>query len=72
MRELGPCVDAAEAVGAAGLGTWPSRAPELLSAPIDHVLVDARVWRVVSVRVVRVGGSDHRGLVVGLDRVHGG
>jgi endonuclease/exonuclease/phosphatase (EEP) superfamily protein YafD len=68
LRDLGPCVDAARAVGAAGLGTWPSRLPPLLSAPIDHVLVDARVWRVRSARLVTVGNTDHRGVVVVLDR----
>ncbi|PWJ54835.1 Uncharacterized conserved protein YafD, endonuclease/exonuclease/phosphatase (EEP) superfamily [Quadrisphaera granulorum] len=68
LRDLGPCVDAAASSGAGGLGTWPSIAPALLAAPIDHVLVDDRTWRVLSTRVVVVGDSDHRGLVVHLRR----
>lgn len=68
LRDLGPCVDAAAAAGAGGLGTWPSSLPPLLSAPIDHVLVDGRAWRVLSAQVVTVGDTDHRGLVVHLAR----
>ncbi|MGQ7295076.1 endonuclease/exonuclease/phosphatase family protein [Quadrisphaera sp. KR29] len=68
LRDLGPCVDAAAAAGAGGLGTWPASVPALLSAPIDHVLVDERAWRVLSAEVVTVGASDHRGLVVHLAR----
>lgn len=55
------CADAARAVGAAALGTWPARVPSLFAAPIDHVLVDAMSWRVVSFEVLpAVMGSDHR------------
>lgn len=68
LRDLGPCVDAAAQAGAGGLGTWPAAVPQLLSAPIDHVLVDGRAWEVLSARVVVVGTTDHRGLVVHLDR----
>jgi len=68
LADLGPCVDAAAQVGAAGVGTWPATAPRLLGAPIDHVLVDARAWRVLSVEVLDAGGSDHRALVVRLQR----
>jgi len=66
LRDLGPCVDAAAQTGAGGLGTWPASVPALLGSPIDHVLVDARAWEPLSAQVVRVGGTDHRGLVVGL------
>ncbi|TNM60031.1 endonuclease/exonuclease/phosphatase family protein [Streptomyces sp. NP160] len=68
LRDLGPCVDAAAAAGAGGLGTWPASVPTLLAAPIDHVLVDGRAWRVLSAQVVTVGDTDHRGLVVHLAR----
>jgi len=68
LADLGPCVDAAAEVGAAGVATWPASASRLLGAPIDHVLVDARAWRVLSVQVLDVGGSDHRALVVRLAR----
>jgi len=69
LRDLGPCVDAARAVGAAAHGTWPSSAPSLLAAPIDHVLVDGRAWRVVAFEVLpRTGGSDHRPILATLVR----
>ncbi|QGQ19084.1 endonuclease/exonuclease/phosphatase family protein [Cellulomonas sp. JZ18] len=69
LRDTGPCVDAARAAGAGAHGTWPAAAPTLLAAPIDHVLVDERAWRVVDARVLpRVGASDHRPLVAVLAR----
>lgn len=64
---LGPCVDAAAEAGAAGLGTWPADVPRVLAAPIDHVLVDGRAWRVTAFGVLdRVGASDHRPVVAHL------
>ncbi|MFC8191686.1 endonuclease/exonuclease/phosphatase family protein [Cellulomonas sp. NPDC057328] len=69
LRDTGPCVDAARAAGAAAHGTWPAGVPTLLAAPIDHVLVDARTWRVVDARVLpATGASDHRPLVAVLAR----
>lgn len=67
LRSLGPCVDAARAAGAGARGTWPAAAPTLLAAPIDHVLVDGRRWRVTSFEVLpATGGSDHRPVVARL------
>ncbi|MBB2921503.1 endonuclease/exonuclease/phosphatase family protein [Cellulomonas cellasea] len=67
LRDLGSCVDAAEAAGAAALGTWPAAMPSWLSTPIDHVLVDPEVWDVVGFDVLpAVGGSDHRPVVAHL------
>lgn len=67
LRDLGPCVDAARAAGAGARGTWPSTFPSLLAAPIDHVLVDGRAWRVTGFEVLgRTGGSDHRPVVARL------
>jgi endonuclease/exonuclease/phosphatase (EEP) superfamily protein YafD len=69
LDDLGPCVDAAAEVGAAGLGTWPADVPRVLAAPIDHVLVDGRTWRVTAFGVLdRVGTSDHRPVVAHLAR----
>lgn len=69
LQDLGPCVDAARAAGAGALGTWPASAPRLLAAPIDHVLVDGRAWRVVGFQVLqRTGGSDHRPILATLVR----
>lgn len=67
LRALGPCVDAARAAGAGARGTWPAGVPTLLAAPIDHVLVDGRRWRVTSFDVLpETGGSDHRPVVARL------
>lgn len=64
LRDTAPCVDAARTAGAGAGGTWPAGVPSLLAAPIDHVLVDGRAWRVVDARVLpRTGASDHRPLV---------
>jgi endonuclease/exonuclease/phosphatase (EEP) superfamily protein YafD len=72
LRDLAPCVDAAQEVGAAALGTWPASIPSWLAAPIDHVLVDGRVWRVTSFAVLpATGGSDHRPVVARLVRRDG-
>jgi endonuclease/exonuclease/phosphatase (EEP) superfamily protein YafD len=69
LRDLGPCVDAAVQAGAGALGTWPARVPSVLGAPIDHVLVDGRAWRVTGFAVLpAVGGSDHRPVVAHLAR----
>jgi endonuclease/exonuclease/phosphatase (EEP) superfamily protein YafD len=69
LRDLGPCIDAARASGAGALGTWPASAPRFLAAPIDHVLVDGRAWRVVGFQVLsRTGGSDHRPILATLER----
>lgn len=57
------CRDAAEGRAAAS-GTWPSSWPRVLSAPIDHVLVDEAHWAVHAVTVLDPPpGTDHRGLV---------
>lgn len=56
------CTDAAR--GAGGVGTWPTHWPALLGAPIDHVVVDPEAWRGLGARVVTLGGSDHRAVLV--------
>lgn len=65
---MGHCRDAASASGNGGLGTWPTGAPALLGAPIDHVMVTP-TWRVTGSVVLQSldgSGSDHRPLVVQL------
>ncbi|WBU38145.1 endonuclease/exonuclease/phosphatase family protein [Homoserinibacter sp. YIM 151385] len=60
--DLGTCRDAARAAGSGAVGTWPTDAPALLGAPIDHVLV-SEGWEVRDVEVVTSldgAGSDHR------------
>lgn len=60
------CTDGGEEAGSAGLGSWPSGLPSLLGSPIDRVLHDGGTYRGTDARLVDVGGSDHRGLVVRL------
>ncbi|MGN6325199.1 endonuclease/exonuclease/phosphatase family protein [Pseudolysinimonas sp.] len=66
--QLGSCRDAAKLTGSAAVGTWPTRLPTLLGAPIDHVLATAQ-WKVVAFRVIDTqdgAGSDHRPVVARL------
>ena len=65
---LNACRDAARATGNAAVGTWPTRMPALLGAPIDHVLA-TDAWEVVGFRVIEShdgSGSDHRPVVAQL------
>jgi endonuclease/exonuclease/phosphatase (EEP) superfamily protein YafD len=65
---LGRCHDAARATGDAAVGTWPTILPQLLGAPIDHVMATPD-WEVVGFRVVGShdgSGSDHRPVVAQL------
>ncbi|GAA3927930.1 endonuclease/exonuclease/phosphatase family protein [Microbacterium soli] len=66
---MGQCRDAASSTGNGMQGTWPSAAPALLGAPIDHIMASAN-WRATGSKVLSdAGGSDHRALVVQLDPV---
>ena len=62
---LGDCIDAAIATGNGAVGTWPTRLPALLGAPIDHVLttpdIEVTGFRVITSR--DDAGSDHRPVV---------
>lgn len=70
---LGRCHDAASASGNGGVGTWPTDAPALLGAPIDHVMAtpDWTVSGSVVMRSLDGSGSDHRPIVVQLERTGG-
>lgn len=68
LRRLGRCRDAAGEVGAGAMGTWPASFPAAFGAPIDHVFLDSVWWKPVRASTVRVGGSDHRAVVVYADR----
>ena len=66
--DLGRCRDAARATDNAALGTWPTFLPQLIGAPIDHVMATPD-WDIVGFRVIgsRDGdGSDHRPVVAQL------
>ncbi|MCR8671827.1 endonuclease/exonuclease/phosphatase family protein [Agrococcus sp. HG114] len=66
--DLGVCRDAASAVGAGAVGSWPTWAPPWLGAQIDHVVATPD-WEPVAARVL-TGldgvGTDHRPVVVQL------
>lgn len=70
---LGRCHDAASDSGNGGVGTWPTDAPALLGAPIDHVMAtpDWTVSGSVVMRSLDGSGSDHRPIVVQLERTGG-
>lgn len=70
---LGRCHDAASESGNGGVGTWPTNAPTLLGAPIDHVMAtpDWTVSASVVMRTLDGSGSDHRPIVVQLERTGG-
>ncbi|MEX1077697.1 MAG: endonuclease/exonuclease/phosphatase family protein [Homoserinimonas sp.] len=67
-KALGECTDAAMATGNAALGTWPTKLPALLGAPIDHVMTTSD-WSVTALEVVQSrddSGSDHRPVIAHL------
>lgn len=69
--ELGACADAALAVGAGAVGTWPAAVPPVLGAPIDHVM-SGPAWRATGFRVILDedgSGSDHRPVLAQLSPV---
>ncbi len=63
--DIGNCRDAASRTGTGATGTWPASLPELLGAPIDHVMASAN-WEPTGSLVLDAAGSDHRALVVQL------
>lgn len=67
--DLGRCHDAATDAGSGAVGTWSTRFPALLGAPIDHVMTtpDWEVTGSVVLRSLDESGSDHRPLVVQLE-----
>lgn len=69
--DMGYCRDAASRTGNGFSGTWPSSLPELLSAPIDHVMASSNWTPTGSMIIPDAGGSDHRGLVVQLEPTAG-
>jgi endonuclease/exonuclease/phosphatase (EEP) superfamily protein YafD len=58
------------ATGNGGVGTWPTSTPALIGAPIDHVMATDAWVPVGSVVLTSMdgSGSDHRPLIVQLDR----
>lgn len=67
--DLGRCRDAASDVGSGAVGTWSTEIPELLGAPIDHVMTSPG-WVATGAIVLTSlddAGSDHRPLIVQLE-----
>lgn len=60
------CTDAGEASGDGLVGTWPSWAPAILGAQIDHVLTSGGP-RPTALEVVPVAGTDHRGVLARIE-----
>ncbi|RLP76450.1 endonuclease/exonuclease/phosphatase family protein [Mycetocola tolaasinivorans] len=63
---LGRCLDAGLATRSAALGTWPTKLPAFLGAPIDHVFATP-VWNFTGMTVhseFDEAGSDHRPITV--------
>lgn len=66
LRAPGGCRDVAEAVGAAGVATWPQGLPRFFGAPLDHVFASVAQWHPTAAWVEPIPGSDHRALVTRL------
>jgi endonuclease/exonuclease/phosphatase (EEP) superfamily protein YafD len=66
LRNLGGCADAAQAVGASAVATWPQWLPRFFGASLDHVITTRARWRPVAAWVEPIVGSDHRALVTRL------
>lgn len=64
--DIGYCHDAATRTGTGFIGTWPAEYPELVGAPIDHVMASQN-WEPTGSLVLDAAGSDHRALVVQLE-----
>lgn len=63
---MGYCRDAATLTGTGFTATWPAEYPELIGAPIDHVMASQN-WDPTGSLVLDAAGSDHRALVVQLE-----
>ncbi|MGL3149782.1 endonuclease/exonuclease/phosphatase family protein [Microbacterium sp. A82] len=66
--DIGYCRDAAVRTGTGFTATWPASFPELVGAPIDHVMT-SRNWNPTGSLVLDAAGSDHRALLVQLEPV---
>lgn len=64
--DMGYCRDASARTGTGFTATWPAEYPELVGAPIDHVMASPN-WEPTGSLVLDASGSDHRALVVQLE-----
>ncbi len=65
---LQECESATDALGLSARGTWPVELPSALGAGIDHQLSRPDRWLPTSARILEVGDSDHRAVVVSYRR----
>ncbi len=65
---LGNCIDAGVATGQAGLGTWPTKLPQLLGTQIDHIMTTNHDVIIEGYAVLDVDApTDHRPIVAQLN-----
>ena len=64
--DMGHCRDVAARTGTGTTGTWPAEHPELVGAPIDHVMASQN-WNPTGSLVLDAAGSDHRALIAQLE-----
>ncbi len=60
------CIDAGQEAKIAGLGTWPATTSPYLATPIDRVLHDGNHYTGSKGKLVKIGNSDHRGILLRL------
>ena len=61
---LDECESATDSLGLSARGTWPVRLPGSLGAGIDHQLSRPDRWLPTRAKIVEIGDSDHRAVVV--------
>lgn len=64
--DMGYCRDVAARTGTGTTGTWPAEYPELVGAPIDHIMASQN-WNPTGSLILDAAGSDHRALVAQLE-----
>ena len=64
--DMGYCRDASARTGTGTTGTWPAEYPELVGAPIDHIMASQN-WNPTGSLILDAAGSDHRALVAQLE-----
>ncbi|WP_375002592.1 endonuclease/exonuclease/phosphatase family protein [Aeromicrobium sp. CTD01-1L150] len=61
---LDRCRSATDDLGLSAHGTWPVKLPGWLGAGIDHQLSDPLTWTPLTAKIITLGDSDHRAVVV--------
>lgn len=61
------CRDALQEAKIGGIGTWPTHIPAFFGSPIDRILMPEG-WHASVGKVIDLGGSDHRGVLVHIQK----